>query len=468
MFIAAFERGKSCKSAGSYKKGRNKMNKASIGIIESNNRIYHRLGRSLLRMGHQVHRLSAGSLVSDIADHPCDVLLAADPLPGLSGMQLLDLLEKVSLSIPVILIAEKGSMQQVVSTIRKGALDYLLLSDDDDPILRSITAALEDVPKKPSRTQRSDHPTIVGRSSTMQALLAMAKRIAPSSATVLIQGESGTGKELIARYIHANSDRVHHRFVAMNCAALPENLAESELFGHEKGAFTGAAQRKCGKFEQAHEGTLLLDEIGEMPLPLQAKLLRVLQEKEVDRIGAQRPVPVNVRVIATTNRDLGQMVAEERFRRDLYYRLRIVPLMLPPLRERQEDIPLLVDYFVQKHSTPDKKSLPHFTAAALENLLQWNWPGNVREFENTVERAMLICQNSSIGPECLLLEKPSAGAISSSSAHLVGLTVKELEERLIVQTLMHVNHNRTHAAEMLGISIRTLRNKLREYRQENS
>ncbi|WP_054031309.1 sigma-54 interaction domain-containing protein [Desulfatitalea tepidiphila] len=307
---------------------------------------------------------------------------------------------------------------------------------------------------------------LIASTEGMRRLLEMANRIAPSSATVLIQGESGTGKEILARYVHARSGRGDQPFVAMNCAALPENLAESELFGYEKGAFTGAVSQRCGRFERANGGTLLLDEISEMPLPLQAKLLRVLQEKEVERIGGSGVISVDVRVIATTNRDLAEMVREGAFRKDLFYRLRIVPLTLPPLRERRDDIPLLIDHFIQKFQSGRSGDIPRFIDSAMETLLKWPWPGNVRELENTVERALLLRGGDVMGPELLLLDTDMTDGPSESTALLVGMTVRELEERLICQTLKHVNQNRTHAAEMLGISIRTLRNKLREYQTE--
>jgi transcriptional regulator with PAS, ATPase and Fis domain len=308
---------------------------------------------------------------------------------------------------------------------------------------------------------------MIARAEAMQRLMDMAARIAPSPATVLIQGESGTGKEVLARFIHARSGRGDQPFVAMNCAALPENLAESELFGYEKGAFTGAVAQRCGRFERANGGTLLLDEISEMPLPLQAKLLRVLQEKEVERIGGSGVISVDVRVIATTNRDLAQMVREGAFRQDLFYRLRIVPLTLPPLRERRDDIPLLIDHFIEKYQPGRSGDKPCFSDSAMETLLKWPWPGNVRELENAVERALLLRGGDVMGPELLLLETDMTEVPGESAARLVGMTVRELEERLICQTLKHVNQNRTHAAEMLGISIRTLRNKLKEYRTED-
>ena len=299
----------------------------------------------------------------------------------------------------------------------------------------------------------------------MKGVLTIAERVAKAGATVLIEGENGTGKELFARFIHHHSSRSDKPFVAMNCAALPESLAESELFGYDKGAFTGATKRRIGKFEQAQGGTLMLDEISEMPLSLQVKLLRVLQEKEVDPIGGRNPVPVDVRVVATCNRELAKMVKEGTFRQDLYYRLRVIPLTIPPLRERKEDIPFLVEHFAEKfkdlYHTKDLSISPETMAV----LADWCWPGNVRELENTIERATLICDGKVIQPAHLLMDADVFGLEIGKTERLVGMTVKQIEKKLIHQTLKHVNENRTHAAEMLGISIRTLRNKLREYAQ---
>jgi transcriptional regulator with PAS, ATPase and Fis domain len=310
---------------------------------------------------------------------------------------------------------------------------------------------------------RNAQDSILTCSHVMLKVLSLARRVSGATATVLIQGESGTGKELLARFIHQQSGRGTNSFVAMNCAALPEQLAESELFGYEKGAFTGATQARMGKFEQAHQGTLLLDEISEMPLSLQAKLLRVLQEKEVDHIGGRHPIAVDVRVIATTNRDLRKMVLNAQFREDLYYRLRVIPITVPPLRERKEDIPVLAEYFVEKFCPPNRESMPRLSSQALERMSSYIWPGNVRELENTIERAVLISEGPSIGPEFLLLDNAMSDAGGQTKSNLVGLTVRQMEHKLIGQTLKYVNDNRTNAAKMLGISIRTLRNKLKEY-----
>lgn len=444
------------------------MPAGSIVIIENMPSIYARFNGSLLRQGHQVRVLtSEEELVAEFANRPFDLIIASDPLPRLSLPDMMAYLKRHRIHAPIIVMAESGKMQHAVEAIRLGAVDYLLTSEDESLLNKSIDKILRSRDKGSISTSgRPSVPDIITQSANMRQLLDMARRIAPSAATVLIQGESGTGKELLARFIHGHSGRTDFPFVAMNCAALPETLAESELFGYERGAFTGATQRKAGKFELAQKGTLLLDEISEMPLALQAKLLRVLQEKEVDRVGGQSPTPIDVRVIATTNRDLATMVNEGQFRKDLYYRLRIIPLTIPPLRERPQDISLLVNHFIIKYRFEDETTLPVFDGAAMKDLTAWGWPGNVRELENTVERAMLLRSGSVMGASLLLLDGQNPPEPTADAARLVGLTVRELEERLINQTLHHVNHNRTHAAEMLGISIRTLRNKLREYRQE--
>ncbi len=297
----------------------------------------------------------------------------------------------------------------------------------------------------------------------MQKLLDLARNIASSNSTVLIQGESGTGKELLARYIFENSPRRHKPFVAINCAAIPENLLESELFGHEKGAFTGAATQRIGKFEMANHGTILLDEISEMSLQLQAKLLRVLQEFELDRIGGKISIPIDVRVICTTNGDLRRAVDDEKFREDLFYRLNVIPLTIPPLRERKDDIPQLVEHFLKGNGERGGSGRGVSVSLEAQALLQkYDWKGNVRELENFIERAALVCEEGVIEPRHFFLDgtvKPRR----ESGGVPVGSTLREMEKQLILKTLEEVKGNRTHAAKVLGISIRTLRNKLKEY-----
>ena len=304
----------------------------------------------------------------------------------------------------------------------------------------------------------------------MERLLERAKRVAKSRASVLIQGESGTGKELLARFIHHHSDRSRGPFVALNCAALPETLLESELFGHEKGAFSGAMARKLGRFELANRGTILLDEITEMALPLQAKLLRVLQEGEIDRLGGTRTIPIDVRVIATTNRDCLAAVRAGKFREDLYYRLNVIPLKLPPLRERREDIPLLAQHFREEFCAQYGREL-QFAPGVLETMAGMEWPGNIRELRNVVERGVLLADGPTIEPQDLFddgteIAQPSP-APPAPADPLQGevMRLSDMEREMVKRALAKTKGNRTHAAKLLGISVRTLRNKLAEYRQ---
>ncbi len=314
----------------------------------------------------------------------------------------------------------------------------------------------------PSPVESLDHD-VVTQDPLMERQLELAARVAARDATVLIQGESGTGKELVARYIHRRSGRSQEPYVAVNCAALPDTLAESELFGHERGAFTGAVKTRAGKFEQAGRGTLVLDEISEMPWPLQAKLLRVIQERRIDPLGGQAPVAVNCRLVAISNRDLKSAVQKGKFRLDLYHRLNVIPLTIPALRQRPGDIPLLADFFLTKYSRRYERPRLTIPPATLAHLKAYNWPGNVRELENALERAVLIAPEDQLTVEDLILDDPLKG-LSDPTAVRVGQTVREMERELIMKTLQTVSENRTRAAEMLGISIRTLRNKLNEYK----
>lgn len=296
----------------------------------------------------------------------------------------------------------------------------------------------------------------------MKRILEIAESIASSRASVLIQGESGTGKELLARYIHALSPRASQRFSALNCAAVPEGLLESELFGYERGAFTGADSRRVGRFEMANHSTFLLDEISEMPLVLQAKLLRVIQEGEVERLGGAAPIKINVRILAATNRDLKDMVRRNQFREDLFYRLNAIPLVLPPLRERPKDIEFLSRWFIEISCRENGIPLKRIGAEASKKLQSWNWPGNVRELKNVIERSVLLSEDTELSPHSIMISDYQESR--QEDRVQAGMTVSEMEKVLILKTLEHTGHNRTQAADLLGISIRTLRNKIREYR----
>ncbi|MBF0165376.1 MAG: sigma-54-dependent Fis family transcriptional regulator [Magnetococcales bacterium] len=392
--------------------------------------------------------------------------------------------------LPVLATAIRGSVSEAREVIGAGAADYLLLPVEDEKISSLVrTFADQYFDPELGRGRR-----FITADNEMRRLLHQVRRVARSMATVLIQGESGTGKELIARFVHQVSDRSHGPFIAINCAALPENLLESELFGHAKGAFTGALADRKGKFQQANGGAIFLDEISEMSLNLQAKLLRVLQEREVDPVGGRAPIPLDVRVLASTNRDLKGWAESGRFREDLYYRLNVFPVRLPTLRQRLKDIPLLAEHFRIRFVEELGRNAIPFSSAALAALSRYGWPGNVRELENVIHRALLVAEGEEIHPWDLMIDVPPAppGALpepddlgdddeadEESYVHAdlprpelensdqirlpVGTTVRQMEEFLIHRTLDEVKGNRTRAAELLGISIRTLRNKLNEY-----
>ena len=433
-------------------------------------------------------------------------------MPKRSGLELLKDIKSIAPAKPVIMATAYGTVETAVEAMKHGAFDYIRKPINFDSFQFIVQQALNyegttgnvsiDVESKPSKSKPVElTKEIVTQNQAMLSLLKVARNVAKSKSTMLIQSESGTGKELLASYIHENSDRSKRPFVAVNCAALPDTLLESELFGHAKGSFTGATQDYRGKFEQAHTGTILLDEISEMALPLQAKLLRVLQEYQVDKVGGKEPIPVDVRVIATTNQNLLGMIDNGKFREDLYFRLHVIPLALPPLRDRMDDVPVLVTHFVKKHSQINNRNCPAVSRETLNILTNYHWRGNVRELENVMERALLLCNGEEIQPNHLLMSSQLGEAsinedlasivesktISSQSATgkkessdtdyqysqdisglgiEVGMSMKEAEKRFIFKTLHETKGNRTHAAKTLGISIRTLRNKLNEYRAE--
>jgi DNA-binding NtrC family response regulator len=358
--------------------------------------------------------------------------------------------------VPVVACGQDPDGRRAAQAIRDGAREYLPLPPDPDLIAAILMTA------------SGDHHALVVRDPVMLAAVRRAEQVAPSEASILITGESGTGKEVLARHIHRRSRRAAGPFVALNCAAIPENLLESELFGHEKGAFSGAVARRVGKFEAANGGTLLLDEISEMDIRLQAKLLRAVQEREIDRLGGSGPVRVDVRILATSNRDLPAEVAAGRFREDLYFRLNVVSLAVPPLRLRPGDIAALAEHFLRHFAELNGLPARRLTPEAQARLLRHGWRGNVRELENTLHRAVLLADGEAVDVDAVeLAPPPGAGADAApqggSLAGMVGRTVDDVERELILQTLNHTFGNRTHAATILGISIRALRNKLRDY-----
>ena len=386
-------------------------------------------------------------------------------------------LENERINLPIVACGIGNDSDAAVDAIKGGAKEYVPLPPDPE----LIAAVLEAV------SQESN--AIVHADPAMKQVLAFADKIAPAVASALITGQSGTGKELMARYIHVKSKRSTNNFVAVNCAAIPENLLESELFGHEKGAFTGAVARRIGKFEEANGGTLLLDEISEMHVRLQAKLLRAIQEREIDRVGGTQPIKVDVRIVATSNRNLEAEVKNGEFREDLFFRLNVIEIKLPSLRERPKDIPVLANFFAEKYAEANGVDRLPIGTQAMDLLLSHAWRGNVRELENTMHRAVLLAQGNEIGTEAIVLSgggqdevasvaATAAAAVRENGAEpeladgekptkgLVGRTVAEVERDLIIDTLQHCLGNRTHAANILGISIRTLRNKLKQYNEE--
>jgi len=408
--------------------------------------------------------------------------------------ELTEALNGERISVQVVACGIGNDSQRAVQAIKKGAKEYVPLPPDPEMIAAVLAAVAEET------------TAFLTHDPNMAKVLRLGERVAPADASILVTGESGTGKEVMARHVHAKSKRADKPFISINCAAIPENLLESELFGHEKGAFTGAVSRRIGKFEEAHGGTLLLDEVSEMDPRLQAKLLRAIQEGEIDRVGGNKPVKVNIRLIATTNRDLKEAVRQGDFREDLYFRLNVVTLELPPLRERPQDIEMLARHFIEKYAAANELPEPELTEEAREAMRAHDWPGNVRELENAMHRAVLLAQDDRITAESVMLtpragreadagapapETPAAEAPSGGDADganavaaagsetaggpdgesgdvrgLVGRTVADVERDLILNTLEHCLGNRTHAANILGISIRTLRNKLKAYSEE--
>ena len=421
-----------------------------------------------------------------------DLIISDMRMPNIDGLAMFEMLKGSGIKTPVCFVTGYGTVTGAVDALKLGAYDYILKPFPPDVIEELIrrTFELSALSKSPLGKDVSEEGSVglVYKSAYMAHLFALAKDVAKSESTVLITGESGTGKEVLARYIHDNSNHSSGQFVAVNCAAIPDNLLESELFGFEKGAFTGADKAKAGKFELANNGTLLLDEIGEIPINLQAKLLRVLQEKEVERLGGVKPVKLTARILATTNRSLKSMVDNGTFREDLFYRLNVISMELPSLRQRVEDIADLARFFVKKYSTINNKAEKQLSEGVIKTLKGYDFPGNVRELEHTIERAVVLSKGENIEASDLFLhgitvesfnmDKLSLNKTGSTTKvrssddtailndEAVGKTIADVERELILKTLKDNDNNKTKAAEVLGITVRTLRNKLNEYKEQ--
>ena len=451
---------------------------ARILIVDDEALMRDMAGESLRRRGHDVVLARNATEGLEKFDATFELVLSDYKMPGLTGLEFLKKLRERKAETPFIIMTAHGTVQVAVEAMRHSAWDFLEKPFDPEVLELTVDRALEvhglRRENKRLREALDERFQIVGSSQTLKGVQQLINQVAPTRATVLIQGESGTGKELVARALHDLSPRRDKAFVKVNCAALPESLFESELFGHEKGAFTGALRSQRGKFELADGGTLLLDEISEMPLAMQAKLLRVLQEREIPKIGSETEIPVDVRIVCSTNRDLSKEVDEGRFRADLYYRLNVIRLEVPPLRTRKDDIPQLAGWFMQRYNRENGFTVSGFSEGALSDLRLHEWPGNVRELENAVHRAVVLTQKGEISGSVLGLgprRAPSPSGSETASATNASeldsreaITISEMERRMIFATLEDLNGNRTRAAERLGISIRTLRNKLREYR----
>lgn len=448
------------------------MPKQRILVVDDEPLMREYVEEAMLREGYSVDTAnSADEALQRAAKNGYDCVITDLKMRPMDGLQLLGKLLEREPSLPVIVMTAYGTIETAVEALKAGADDYLLKPFTPDAISLTVARALtRNRLMRETRYLRDevnapfDFQHMVGASDAMKRIYEQIDKIAASKSTVLVRGESGTGKELVARAIHYRSMRRDQPFIKVNCAALSAGILESELFGHERGAFTNAHDRKIGRFELADKGTLLLDEISEIGIELQPKLLRALQEREFERVGGTTTIEVDTRIIATSNRDLEKAVEQGQFREDLFYRLNVITLALPPLRSRREDIPQLMDAFLDRFRKENGKRIEGFNKAAYEALQQHSWPGNVRELQNAIERAVVLSENRQLTPEDFGFLSQTRRAPNNGDALSPGMTVEEAERRLILKTLEACGENRTRASEMLGISVRTLRNKLHEYR----
>jgi two-component system, NtrC family, response regulator HydG len=450
-------------------------NKSEILVVDDDSA--HRTMLKTLLSGWQYNIIEAddgSTAIEKVKERPFDLVLMDVRMLKVSGLEALDEIKAFNPAIPVIIMTAYSSLETAVDAIKKGAYDYLTKPLDFDKLKITIKRAMEHIRLKEenrilkeSLGKHFDRQNIIGQSPAMIKLLETVSQVAASEATVLINGESGTGKELIAGAIHFNSPRKDGPFVKINCAAITETLLESELFGHEKGAFTGADKRKDGRFVQAHKGSLFLDEVSEMTLAMQVKLLRVIQEREITRVGGDGSVKVDVRVIGATNRNLMNMIKEGSFREDLFYRLNVITLDVPPLRKRRDDIVLLAQHFLQDFAAKNRKQIKGFTPKAIDRLIRYDWPGNVRELMNAVERAVVLARAEYIDAEDLAIIQTSLGQAAESTPVLEDMndrmTLEDMEKTAVIKTLNASEGNKSEAARRLGITRKTLHKKLKKY-----
>ena len=451
------------------------MSQKKILVVDDDESMRHMLSLVLKREGYEVQAVGKGSEALQLAiSEPFDFILSDVVMPGMGGLELLQALKAKKIDATVIMMSAYGNLDTAVEAMKSGAYDYISKPFRPDEALMALRKAeerehlrQENLRLRQEVQREYSFGNIVGKSPKMMQLFDTIKKIAEYKTSVLIIGESGTGKEMVARCLHYNSPRNNGPFEAINCGAIPETLLESELFGHEKGAFTDAKREKRGSFELAHQGTLFLDEIGEMSIAAQVRLLRVLQEGEIKRLGSERTLSVDVRIIAATVQDLAKAVAEGKFREDLFYRLNVLPVHLPPLRERKEDIPLLIDHFIHKYNEQHGLKTEGVAEGALARLLDYSWPGNVRELENAVERAMILTQGKKIEADNLPSEvlgmRPSWKKNLWGDEYSIKKASRSMEEDLIRKALKKTGGNRSQAAKILEISHPALLSKIKEY-----
>jgi DNA-binding NtrC family response regulator len=441
--------------------------KKRVLVVEDEEKLRRVIELQLTSAGFDVDKAASAEEGVKVVDR-ADLVLTDLRLPQMDGLEFLAVIRRQNTHVPVIVMTAYGSIETAVGSMKAGATDFLLKPFSLDHLMQVVNKALEVRALRDENRQlkeqlgrRYEYDNIIGRSEPMQEIFATIERVAPTRATVLLAGESGVGKDLIARAIHFHSPRRDRPLVKINCSSIPENLMESELFGYEKGAFTGAVGTKPGKFEQADTGTVFLDEIGDVPGPIQVKLLRILQEREFERLGSNTTRHTDVRVIAATNQDLRAALEQGTFRQDLYYRLNVVPLNIPPLRERKQDIPSLANHFIQKLAPDSGSEVESITSAAMDKLMGYHWPGNVRELENVIERSLVLCGGKELDAGDIKLESaPRPGAQSETHFLPEGMSLDQYEQELIREALRRADGNKSQAARLLGLTRNALRYRL--------